>query len=109
MRLGKNPALIGSHNRRLPVICDQYFRVAAISDTAIPEDAIIHELELITVVLLRAFAELTLQTRCCQASNPHLISYLEILYVASNLRNHPSNFMPAGNNQLNPPLMKKIK
>lgn len=45
------------------MISDEKFRVATISDGAIPENAIVHKLDLIAVILMPLFAVLTFQTR----------------------------------------------
>lgn len=49
----------------VPMISHKHFRVATISDAAIPKDAIVSELDLITIVLLRVLAIFALQT-CCR-------------------------------------------
>lgn len=67
------------------MISDKHFGVASISDAAIPKDAIVSELHLVTVVLLRFLAVLALQTCCCQATHPNSISYLELTHIASHL------------------------
>lgn len=78
---------------QLPVISNQHFRVATVSDAPIPKNAIIGELNFVTVVFLRVFAELTLHTRRRQAPNCSPISHLEILHIASDFGNYPSYFM----------------
>lgn len=78
---------------QLPVISNQHFRVATVSDAPIPKNAIIGELDFVTVVFLRVFAELTLHTRRRQAPNCSPISHLEILHIASDLGYYPSYFM----------------
>lgn len=47
----------------IPVICHEKFGVAAICDAAIPENAIVYKLDIITVVFLAFLAELTFQAR----------------------------------------------
>ena len=46
---------------RLPFVSHQHFGIATIGDAAVPEDTIVSELDLVTVVLLRGFAELAFE------------------------------------------------
>ena len=77
------------------MICNQHFGVAAVGDAAIPDNAIVSELNLVTVVLLRVVAELALQTRRCQASHSHSVPDLELGHVSSYLGDQSRNFMPS--------------
>ena len=78
----------------LPLICNQHSGVSTIGDATIPENTIVGKLNLITVVLLRALAELTLQTWCRQASYSYPVPCFEPCHVGSYLGDNPSNFMP---------------
>ena len=50
-----------SSSSTLPMIHDEKLRVTAISDATIPENAIVHKLDLITVILLAFLAKLAFQ------------------------------------------------
>lgn len=79
----------------LPVIYYKKLRVASISNAAIPENTIIHKLDLVAVVLLTLLAEVALQASRGQAPHPGSIPRLETAHIAPHLRYNPNNFMPA--------------
>ena len=54
---------LSESNDRLPAVSHEHFGVTTISDAPIPENPIVGELNLVTVVLLRVLAELTREAR----------------------------------------------
>lgn len=49
----------------LPMISNKHLGVATVGDATIPENAIVCQLNLVTVILLLLFTEIALQTRRC--------------------------------------------
>lgn len=79
------------------MIGDQHFGVSTVGNTTIPEDAIVGKLKVLAVVLLGFLAEITLQTRRRQAPDTDSISDREVLDVAPNFHDQPSNLMTRDN------------
>ena len=82
------------YDKILPMISYKHLGVATVGDAAIPENAIVGELNLITVILLLLFAKITLQTRSRQTPHSHSVPYLKLAHIASHLCYQSSNFMP---------------
>lgn len=78
---------------RLPAVSDEHFGVTTISDAPIPENAIVGELNLVTVVLLRVLAELTSEARGGKTTHPNSVSHLEIPHIAPHHCNHTCYLM----------------
>lgn len=78
----------------IPLVGHQHGGVAAVGDAAIPEDAVVGELHLVTVVLLRVLAEVALEAGGREAAHAHPVPDLESAHVGPDLRDHPCDLMP---------------
>lgn len=75
------------------MIRNDEIRVATVGDAAVPEYAIVHKLDAITIVFLFVPTKLTVQARGCQASHAHPLPCLEFGHIAAHLCYNPNNFM----------------
>lgn len=72
----------------------EHIGVATVGNAAVPENAIVGQLNFAAVILLFFLAKIAFQTRRSQAPYSNFVPYLEFAHIDSNLCYYPSYFVP---------------